>query len=334
LALLGRFQADGSVHYQPRPNGPNYSHTHWSAEANGLTASVVCQLLEAATFSGDRQLLETGLRHVRAMDRFRHSVPRGAQTWEIPLHTPDILASAYLLQAYTLGYQLTGDPDLLEQAREWAWTGVPFIYLTPPTPRPVGIYSTIAVLGATGWQAPIWLGQPVQWCGLVYAEALNQLAAQDPAGPWQQLANGIAAAGIQHTWPMDDANRMGLLPDFFLLRPQRSEGPAINPATLLTTALRLFNRPAPYTFHVFRRQGWLAHMPGELAQVVETARDVSFTVRPWSDRPSRILVNGFRERPAVRLNGQAILLEHPHHYQPVEGRLILELAGPSEIGIE
>jgi hypothetical protein len=84
-----------------------------------------------------------------AMAKFKDTVPRGAQTWEVPLHTPDILASAYLLRAYTLGYEVTGDTNLLEQARYWAWTGVPFVYLTPPSDRPVGLYSTIPVLGAT-----------------------------------------------------------------------------------------------------------------------------------------------------------------------------------------
>jgi len=93
-------------------------------------------------------------------------VPRGAQTWEVPLHTPDILASAHLVRCYLYAYQLTGDADLLEQARYWAWTGVPFVYLEQPVPGDVGLYATIPVFGATQWVAS-WLGKPVQWCGLV-----------------------------------------------------------------------------------------------------------------------------------------------------------------------
>ena len=333
LNLLDRFQPDGTVRYQRRSDGLDYGKTHWAPDANGLTASVVFALLEAATFSGDSQLIEAGLRHLRAMDKFDNTVPRGAQTWEIPLHTPDILASAYLVHAYTLGYQLTGDTDLLEQARYWAWTGVPFIYLTAPTPKPVGLYNTIAVLGATAWQAPVWLGQPVQWCGLVYAEALNRLAPEDPAGPWRQLANGIAAAGIQHTWPLEDAERLGLLPDFFLLRSQRSDGPAINPATLLTPALRLFDRPAPYTFRAFRRHGWLVHVPGELTDVSEKPNGVSFTARPWPNSPSWLLLNGVAREPVVRINGREVQLNRPHRYRESERRLELRLAGTSSIEI-
>ncbi|MCL4176951.1 MAG: hypothetical protein KJ072_04295 [Verrucomicrobia bacterium] len=333
-SLLGRFQPDGSVHYSRRSDGPDYGRTHWAPDANGLTASLVFQLLEAAIFSGDPHLLETGLRHLRALDKFKDTVPRGAQTWEIPLHTPDILASAYLVHAYTLGYELTGDADLLEQARYWAWTGVPFVYLTEPTPKPVGIYGTIAVLGATAWQAPVWLGQPVQWCGLVYAEALNRLAAADPEGPWRQLANGIAAAGIQHTWPLDDPDRMGLLPDYYLLRLQRSEGPAINPATLLTPALRLFDRPAPYTFRMLRQTGWMVHAPGEMTAVVERPGVVAFTVNPWSTRPGWLLVNGLQRQPLVRINGRETPLDHPHQYEREKARLVLRLEGTSAIEIE
>jgi hypothetical protein len=332
--LLDRFEPDGTVRYQRRSGGLDYGKTHWAPDANGLTASVVFALLEAATFSGDSQLIEAGLRHLRAMDKFENTVPRGAQTWEIPLHTPDILASAYLVHAYTLGYQLTGNADLLDQARYWAWTGVPFIYLAAPTPKSVGIYNTIAVLGATSWQAPVWLGQPVQWCGLVYAEALHRLAPEDPTGPWRQLANGIAAAGIQHTWPPDDAERMGLLPDFFLLRSQRRDGPAINPATLLTPALRLFDRPAPYTFRAFRLHGWLVHVPGELTDVSEKTNGVSFTARPWPDGPSWLLLNGVAHQPVVRINGREVQFDHPHRYRESERRLEIRLAGTSSIEID
>ena len=155
--------------YVPPSGGPDLGSTHYAPDANGLTADVVLSLLDKAMFAGDRALMGTGLRQLRALAKFRHTVPRGAQTWEVPLHTPDILASAHLVLTHLRGYQLTGDPDLLEQARYWAWTGVPFVYLTPPVPGEVGLYATIPVFGATQWVGP-WFGKPVQWCGLVYAK--------------------------------------------------------------------------------------------------------------------------------------------------------------------
>jgi hypothetical protein len=333
-ALLGRFQPDGSVPYQPPPGGVDYGKTHWAPDANGLTAGVIVSLLEAAVFSGDRALLETGLRHLRALDKFRGTVPRGAQTWEIPLHTPDVLAAAYLVRAHTLGYELTGDRALLDDASYWAWTGVPFVYLTPPVPQPVGVYSTIPVLGATGWQAPVWIGRPVQWCGLVYADALARLAPHDSAAPWQRIADGIAAAGLQHTWPLADAERRGLLPDFYLLRIQRSDGPAINPATLLIPAMRLFAGPAPYTFHAFQHHRLLVHAPGGLADIQERSDGPAFRVETWSPRPCWVLINGLQQTPGVRINGRAVALEAPHQYQSAEGRLALRLERSATVELE
>ena len=178
---LRRFSSDGTIRYAPVAGGLNYARTHWTNEANGLAAPVVVSVLESALFSGDRLLLDAGLRQLRALDKFRGTVPRGAQTWEIPLHTPDILASAHLVRAYTLGYEVTGDPGLLEVARYWAWTGIPFVFLRAPVDGPVGLYATTPVLGATQWVAPNWIGLPVQWCGLVYADALYRFARHDPA---------------------------------------------------------------------------------------------------------------------------------------------------------
>ena len=331
--LRNRFEPDGSVLYRPQGE-VDYGKTHWAREANGLTAQAVESLLEAAAFAGDRALLDAGIHHLRALDKFRNTVPRGAQTWEVPLHTPDILASAHLVRAYTLGHELTGESEFLEQAKYWAWTGVPFIYLTPPTSGPVGLYSTIPVLGATGWVAPVWIGQPVQWCGLVYADALFRLLPHDPSGPWKDLANGITAAGIQHTWPSSDADRKGLLPDFYHLRAQRSDGPAINPATLQVNALRFYKGPAAYEFRSFLGHGLLVHSPGALSRVVERKEGVRFEVIPWSLSQCRLWVTGFKQPPKVRINGAQVALQFPHQFQQPEGRLVLSLQGPSAVELD
>lgn len=276
-ALLSRFQPDGTIPYHAAGGKPDLGATHFAPDANGLTAQVVTDLLQSAVVSGDSKLLEAGVARLRGLDKFVGTVPRGAQTWEVPLHTPDILASANLLRAYTLGYEITGDPHFLEQARYWAWTGVPFVYLVNPTEGAaggtagggtgslVGPYATIAVYGATQWVAPNWMGLPVQWCGLVYADALYRFAKYDAAGPWQQIANGITASGIQQTWPRDlDPARQGLLPDSFNLRSQSRNDVAINPGTLLVNALRLYNRPALYGFQAFRDAGVFVHASGDI----------------------------------------------------------------------
>jgi hypothetical protein len=292
----------------------------------------VTSLLEAAAFCGDRELLDAALARLRAMNKFRHGVPRGAQTWECPLHTPDILASAHLVRAYTLGYELTGDREFLEQARYWAWTGVPFVYLVNPTPQPIGPYGTIAVLGATNWRAPIWMGLPVQWCGLVYADALYRLVRHDPKGPWKQLADGITLSGIQQSWPPEDRDQQGLLPDSFVLRPQTRNGPAINPATVEACATHLFNRPA-YDFWSFRKNSLRVHAPGEIKLAKESAGRVSFEVESWVKAPYNVLINGLAKKPRITLDGQPVDLSGGNQFLEKEGWLILELKGKARVEI-
>ena len=330
-ALLGRFQPDGSLLYEPAPGGPDYARTHFSREASGYTAERVVALLEAALWTGEQDLEEAALSKLRAMEKFRNTVPRGAQTWEIPLHTPDILASAHLVKAYVLGYELTGESQWLEQARYWAWTGVPFVYLSPPTPGRVGLYATIPVLGATGWVAPVWLGRPVQWCGLVYADALWQLAVHDPEGPWQRLARGIAWSGVQQTWPAEDPERCGLLPDYYLLREQARDGPPINPATVLLPAMRAWDEPPAYSRCVLRRAGLRLHAPGTVEVQVEEADLLRVLLRPWPKRRCWVLINGCKTRPEVRVNGRLLELGDSDGFDPTGGRLAVPIQGPTQL---
>jgi hypothetical protein len=330
---LRSFQPDGTVLYEPRPGGPDYARTHWERTANGLTAAVLVRLLEMALFSGDKELIAEGLRRLEQFKRFDNTVPRGAQTWEMPLHTPDILASAHMVKAYVIGYELTGNPEFLRRARYWAWTGVPFPYLINPTGQPVGPYSTIAVLGATNWQAPVWFGQPVQWCGLVYADALYWLARLEPKAHWKHIADGITAAGIQHTWKQDDPERQGCLPDFYHLREQRSDGPAINPGTVQANAVRLYNLPAVYDYRVLRNSGAIIHAPGTIGVISDRKDSCKFRVKSWTDRTYYVLVNGLTRQPQMKINGQPVAIASPHQFLHDGGNLILQVQGEAEVEI-
>ncbi|HSU56628.1 MAG TPA: hypothetical protein VLT36_21390, partial [Candidatus Dormibacteraeota bacterium] len=332
-SLLGRFEADGSVRYHPAST--DLAKTHYTNEATGLASAVVRDLLDAAVFVGDRALINQALDRLRALNKFRNGVPRGAQTWECPLHTPDILASAQMVRAYTLGYELTGETDFLEQAKYWAWTGVPFVYLVNPADKPIGLYGTIAVFGATQWKAPVWLGMPVQWCGLVYADALYRLVRDDPKGPWKTIADGITASGIQQSWPDNHEGYVGLLPDSFVLRGQHRNGPSINPATLQACAVRYFVGAPAYDFHCFRQNNVLVHAPGEISAATEGSGRISFEVQSWVGmHPYYVLINGLKAEPRLELNGKASALDSESEYHEKEGWLILHLNGTGKIGLE
>ena len=291
--LLGRFEKDGVIRY--RGNHPaELARTQPSLEANGLAARVVVDLLQAASASGETALLEKALTKVESLGRYRNTVPRGAQTWEVPLHTPDLLASAHMVEAYRLAFELTGNRQHLNQAMEWAWTGIPFIYLRNPAGGPVGEYATIAVLGATHYEAPVWIGLPVQWCGLVYADAIARLARHDPSGPWNQIASGITLSAMRQVYPKGTA-RQGLLPDSFSLRSQIRNPADINPGTLQPLAMRLLADTWTYdTIGVPGTAGraWLVG-PGKFQVSGSLDNKLEITFSPWRKaKPSLVLFGG------------------------------------------
>jgi len=220
-ANIRRQKPDGSYRYEGK-----YRRGHFEDTASGLCARPAYELLEFAHQAGDKAALAAGLKTLEYIKRFR--TPRGAQTWELSLHTPDVLASGYLVAAYVRGYELTGRKDLLAEARRWALSGVPFVYLW--SNKPVMAYASPPVYGATNWRAPNWIGLPVQWCGGVYAYWLTKLAAHDKTLDWRRLAEGILIAGEQMQYP--DGPKIGCLPDVFNLAGQHRAGPSINPCAM------------------------------------------------------------------------------------------------------
>jgi hypothetical protein len=295
-AGLNQFDDEGLRRYhQPDPNRPDYGRTHFADHANGYNAQALEPILKAAAFSGDKGLAEAGLRLLdQQTGHYANTVPRGAQTWEMPLHTPDILGSANLIRTYVLGYLLSGNEAYLEQARYWAWTGLPLLYLDHPVDGPVGTYATIAVLGATNWVAPNWVGLPVQWCGLVYRSALHDLAALDTeeGAFWEKVAKGITLSGLQQTFPLDDEARQGLLPDFFHLHEQVSDGPAISPGTVQAHLHEVYGKPAYFATARLNDNGALIHAPGTVEHIFVASDTITLDITGWSREPYWVRITG------------------------------------------
>ena len=220
--IIRRQAPDGSFHY-----GGKLRRGHFEDTASGVCDRPAYVLLQYAQYTGDQEALAAGLKTLEYLKRFR--TPRGAQTWEVPLHTPDQLSSAYAVWANVLGYELTGKKEYLAEARRWALSGVPFTYLWGR--YPIMVYSTIPVLGATHWRHS-WFGLPVQWVGGVYAYALVKLAPYDDSLDWKHLARGILICAQQQQYP--DGPRAGLLPDSFALKTQQRRPADINPCALVS----------------------------------------------------------------------------------------------------
>ncbi len=304
--LLSRFNEQGRVIYQAAPGQEDQGVTHFADHANGLTAPLVEQLLKYAMFSGDRELRTRGLALLDALMEYDNTVPRGAQTWECPLHVPDILASAHLVKAFVMGYQLTGETRYLDRAKYWAWTGVPFIYLRDPASGPIGRYGSIAVFGSTMWDAVNWMGLPVQWCGMVYADALYDLAPLDGSGPWKRLADGITISGMQQNEPLSGRRELaGLLPDSFEPRSQTRNPVFINPGTIQSSAACLYTGVPLFSAAVSRQHGAIVNAPGTVRTVEETRAHWILKLQLWPAAPARVLISGLHRMPRS-INGRPV----------------------------
>jgi len=97
-----------------------------NASEVGTSALNAFYLLQFANITGDAMARNAGLRALDFIEQFE--VPRAAQVWEVPVHTPDILASGDACEAYLEAYRLTGEQKYLDKAIYWAWTGMPFVY--------------------------------------------------------------------------------------------------------------------------------------------------------------------------------------------------------------
>ena len=349
--LLAKVRPDGTVAYERGKGRDDYGRTHDADHANGLSALAVADALESARFAGDQPLIDEAVSALRRLGAtYAGSVPRGAQTWEVPLHTPDILASAHLVRAFTIGYELTGDRELLDQAVAWAWTGLPFLYLGDPVGTPDGPYGCVTVFGATAWKWPVWIGRPVQWCGLVYAHALYRLVEHDPQGPWQRLADGITATGIRYSWPIataesspDAVERQGLLPDGWEVLDMFPVDPPINPGTVQACAVELFQAGSLYDCRVlpFGESRLIVHAPGGIEPVDDgpagdgtgdagPADRLAIRVSGWPKGPHAVLVTGLNAEPEVTLDGEAVE-PAARRFDAASGRLVLRLDGPGTV---
>ena len=267
-----------------------YDRTHWEHEALGLIARNAATVLEFAYLTGDKAALDAGLAMLEKAKRF--TVPRGAQTWEMPLHTPDPLAGAYAIKAFVRAYELTGNKEYLAHARKWAIIGIPYVYL-----RPVGdveksqmagsLYATIGVYGATNWNEPFWIGRPVQWIGTVYAYDLLFLAPYDNSVDWKKLSRGILVSAEYQQYP--DGEFKGTLPDSIVPRVEQRFQWNIKPSALMYIQWKLDGVQENLTAIANAKY----RVASPFAMTFVSENEVRFDVPSWMiGKPFQALVNG------------------------------------------
>lgn len=242
----------------------------------GTCVQQVLPILKYARLTGSQPQIDAALKALDAMRRFR--VPRGAQVWEVHQQIPDIRAAALSTEAYRLAYEITGDPQWLDDASYWAWCGVPFVYswhvpiedrggflvatrdkddwnrhAIPLTEayrsgRPqVTPYGTVPVLGPTFYVVN-WFGVLVQWCGLEWAQHVIELDACRPDPLLRYIADGVVLSGLQQM--MDKEPWIGLYPDSWHIQTNIAYPALIYPGLLmrcLQAQGRLPNWSDPWT---------------------------------------------------------------------------------------
>jgi len=198
----------------------------------GTSAENALSIAKAARMTGDADLKAAALDVLTRLRR--HRVPRGGQSWECPLHEPDLLAAAFAVGAYVEAWKLSGDRAYLADAVRWAKAGLPFLYLWNLPGRKGMRYASIPVFGTTQFTHP-WFGTPVQWNGLVFAYYLRKLAPHDASFDWLRVADGITASAVIQQY--EDGPSKGCYPDGFYDECTRRVPPDINPEDILVNIL-------------------------------------------------------------------------------------------------
>jgi len=271
--LIGAQQRDGSWTVEPNASGAadtrggNDDDTvreNGSVEL-GTCANPAYRVLKFARVSADSEARYAGLKALEYMRRFK--VPRGAHQPEVPVHAPDLLASADAVLAYLEGYNITGDPSFLDDAVRWARAGLPFICMWNNPDMPYMRYASIPVLGA-GQLTDSWFGRSAQRNGLHYAYALLKLSEHDRTLPWRKIATGITISAMHQQ--ETDGDYAALYPDSQDLVNRSRASEWLNPSAILRNTLTLVGDDPDTRTVILSRNGDEVHISS--GTVVDNAR--------------------------------------------------------------
>ena len=301
----------------------------------GTCAQNTFILLYYYQISGEKPYLEAAVKALEFMQQFK--VPRGAQTWEVPLHTPDILAAGHAVRAYVAAFRITNEPTYLEQARYWGRAGLPFVYLWNAPGIDTMPFATIPVLGATFYKHP-WFGKPVQWCGLVYAHALFELAKVDPEEHlWHLLAEGITRSAMHMQY--STGSNKGTYPDSWDMLSNTPHPVDINPEDIIKNVLFLTGHNPELDHKIIETNSKPLHLTSAARiqgmQLDPINRTLDFDCEFHPQDTCYVLIAGLIKTPTKIIKNGAILngvndVDHVHEgwQYTNDGFLILKFIQP------
>ena len=338
--LLATRRSDGSWRFdadrkdQGVFKGADYSELgpHDAVEV-GTCARNAFLVLRYARIAGDYDTYERMKKTLVLMQRFR--VPRAAQVWEVPVHTPDLLAAADAVDAYMEAYRFCGERRWLDNAVLWARRGLPFIYLWDDPDKPWLLGASIPVFGAT-WYRGSWFGRPVQWNGLRYANALLSVAEHDQSLPWKSIAELIIRSAVWQQESDPHSEHVALWQDWIDAVSGQRCGWKFAPRQIIRNILKLTGRDEdPRTVIVGRGRERLhlsAVAPIDNARWDRDKKTLTFRVMPPRGQQGVVLVSPAGRPTKVTLNGTTASWQ----YDAPLGYLSIRVAqaGATEVHIE
>ncbi len=282
----------------------------------GTVARNAYEILLYARLTGDEAAYRAGVRALEFMRRF--SVPRAAQVWEVPFHTPDILAAADAVDAYLEAYRYTcrngqsnGDPRWLQEAQRWARAGLPFVYVWNAPGKPWMRYGSIPVFGATWFQGS-WFGNLVQWNGLRYAYALLKLYEYDRTArwggqTWRDIALGLTRSAMYQQ--SRQTRNLALWPDaLHTITGVRADWD-FAPRLILKNVYTLLERaeePATVTLNADGNRQIRLSSRGRIVSARWNASTLKAELQYPPQETNRILVVGITRPARVLVNGRVL----------------------------
>jgi len=298
-----RFDAD----LQPK-DGPFEGRDYYelgpdNAVELGTCARRAFEVLRYARIAGDREAFELMQPTLTLMETFR--VPRAAQVWEVPVHTPDVLAAADAVDAYIEAYRFSRNRRWLQDAVTWADRGLPFIYMWDDPEKPFLLGASIPVFGAT-WHRGSWFGRPVQWNGLRFAVALLKLAEYDDSKPWRQIAETVIRSAIHQQEPSGED--VALWPDAISAIDSSKSAWIFGPQMIIDGVLRLTGRdPDPTTVIVGQgRERIHITAAAPIPRVGRQGNSLVFDVSYRKGEQGVVLVSNIGRPEAVQFDGVPI----------------------------
>lgn len=270
----------------------------------GTCARKAYEVLRYARVAGDWDAYRAMLPSLELMARFR--VPRAAQVWEVPVHTPDLLAASDAVDAYLEAYRFSGERRWLDEARAWARRGLPFIYLWDDAEKPFLVGGSIPVFGAT-WYRGSWFGRPVQWNGLRYSAALIKLAEHDRTHDWRRIAELIVHSAIRQQ--DQEGENVALWPDNISAIDSQKCPWVFSPRMILSNIYALMGRDEePATAIVGQGEKRLhVSTAGRISGAAWDEKALAFRVTYPAGQEGIVLVSNVARPDAVVLDGKPAL---------------------------